>query len=47
MPSISLDSAYAPEVLEFWGRKYQETKEELEKLKVYILTHSPLHHVHI
>lgn len=31
---ISLDSALAPELVEFWGFKYKETKEELEKLKV-------------
>jgi hypothetical protein len=34
MPStISIDSAYAPEIVEFWVHKYQQIKEELEQAK--------------
>lgn len=38
MPNMSLDSELAPELVEFWGRKYQFVKEELEKLKVSSLS---------
>ena len=34
MPAISLDTAYAPELVEFWGQKYKDLKEEYDKLKV-------------
>lgn len=33
MPSIPIDATLAPEIVEFWGRRYREVKEELEELK--------------
>ncbi|KAL1742615.1 hypothetical protein HDZ31DRAFT_84007 [Schizophyllum fasciatum] len=33
MPAIPIDASLAPEVVEFWGRRYREVKEELEELK--------------
>ncbi|KAI0933541.1 hypothetical protein AcV5_005663 [Taiwanofungus camphoratus] len=33
MPTISLDVSYAKELVEFWGFRYREVKEELEALK--------------
>jgi hypothetical protein len=34
MPEISLDASFAPELVEFWGLRYKEIKEELEIMKV-------------
>ncbi|KAI4518146.1 hypothetical protein K525DRAFT_259923 [Schizophyllum commune Loenen D] len=33
MPVIPIDVSLAPEVVEFWGKRYREVKEELEELK--------------
>ena len=37
MPVIPIDASLAPEVVEFWGKRYREVKEELEELKVRVL----------
>ena len=50
MPVIPIDACLAPEVVEFWGKRYREVKEELEELKVRVvllghcrpLAHGPL-----
>ncbi|KAI6111102.1 hypothetical protein F5141DRAFT_1112435 [Pisolithus sp. B1] len=33
MAMIPIDSSLAPELVEFWAKKYKETKEELDRLK--------------
>lgn len=36
MPDIPLNASFAPELVEFWGKKYQEVKDEIEQLKVML-----------
>ncbi|KAF9464605.1 hypothetical protein BDZ94DRAFT_1307841 [Collybia nuda] len=33
MPDIPLDVSFAPELVEFWGKRYKEVKDEIEQLK--------------
>lgn len=35
-PTVAFDTSYAPEMLEFWARKYQDVKAELNGLKVSV-----------
>jgi hypothetical protein len=34
MAHIPLDASFGPELVEFWGKKYKDVKEEIELLKV-------------
>lgn len=40
MSKLALDASLAPELVEFWGYRYQEVKDELDKLKVFFLISS-------
>jgi hypothetical protein len=34
--SISVDASYAQELVEFWTKKYEQVKEELDQIKVRV-----------
>jgi hypothetical protein len=39
--SIAVDEKFAPELVEYWARKYQETKSALAKVQVRGLDYLP------